>query len=451
MVDKPTYEELEARIEELETKLTAYEMSQGNLREQRPEPEQVLEPGSFPKDTVRVSGVDIKWNTHEGRCTFENLPIAMMWIDTTLATLMSGVQAMVGTERFGLSLQSAGRKSVETDWKIISRFADFPEGFKAIANIAAVAGWGEWKLLVLDETQKRCHIKVRNSWEGIYQKALGVCWGSGMLAGKMAGYCSKHFGTICWAEQTKFIAKGDEFDEFIIKPSERTIEEDIENLLATDEATRADMAVALEKLKKEISVREQTEKILRESEEKYRRLVDLSFEGVGIHREGRIVYINNAGAQLLGGFSPDDIVGRPVMDLVHPDDRGLVEKRIHTMETKSIGVTISEEKFSGIDGRELTVEVAAVPVDYQGERAVQVVFRDITELKLKEKALRESERRYRLVSKTHPLLPGLPVNTAEPFSSVQMWGRYTGTRLMRFSQIAQKYGSAGSTRMIATG
>ena len=96
------------------------------------------------KDRIKVSDIEIKWDTRQGLCAFENLPVAMMWIDTTLAGFMSGVQAMVGTERFGLALQSEGRKSVAADWKIISQFEDFAEGFKAIANIAAVAGWGDW-------------------------------------------------------------------------------------------------------------------------------------------------------------------------------------------------------------------------------------------------------------------------------------------------------------------
>jgi len=82
----------------------------------------------------------MQWNTKVGTSSFEDLPVAMMWVDTTLAGLMSGVQAMVGTERFGLALQREGRKSVEDDWKVISQFSDFNEGFKAIANIAAVAG-----------------------------------------------------------------------------------------------------------------------------------------------------------------------------------------------------------------------------------------------------------------------------------------------------------------------
>jgi PAS domain S-box-containing protein len=173
---------------------------------------------------------------------------------------MSGVQSMVGTERFALALQSEGRKSVEEDWRVISQHSNFQDGFKAIANIAAVAGWGDWEIISLDENKQKCQFRVKNNWEGRYQKSLGVCWNSGMLAGKMAGYCSKLFKTNCWAKQTAFIAKGDDFDEFEVVPSERSIEMEIENLLLSDEATRADMAVALKKLQ--------------ESEGRYRLLAD---------------------------------------------------------------------------------------------------------------------------------------------------------------------------------
>jgi PAS domain S-box-containing protein len=165
-----------------------------------------------------------------------------------------------------------------------------------------------------------------------------------------------------------------------------------------DEATRADMAVALEKLKKEISVRKQAEKTLRKSEEKYRRLVDLCFEGIVIHCEGKIVYINNTGVELLGAGSSNDIVGRPVLDFVHPDNRNLFIKRMQTLEDKGIVAALDEERFIGLDGRKLTVEVAGVPVDYLGRQAIQVFFHDITDLKLKEKALRESAERFRTLT-----------------------------------------------------
>ena len=170
-------------------------------------------PGSGPlagdNHKISVAGIDIEWQSREGTCTFATLPVAMMWIDTTLMGLMSGLQAMVGEERFGLALQSEGRRSGEADWKIISGFSDFKDRFKAIANIAVVAGWGEWKLIDIDEREKRCRFRAWNSWEGRYQKARGVCWGGGMLAGKMAGYCSNLFETNCWADQTSYIARGD--------------------------------------------------------------------------------------------------------------------------------------------------------------------------------------------------------------------------------------------------
>jgi rsbT co-antagonist protein RsbR len=188
------------------------------------------------KDTAnfQISGFNLEWHPKRGCCTFENNPIVMMWIDTTLARLMASLQAMVGDKRFSLALQSEGRKSVEYDWQVISQFSDFREGFAALARVASVGGWGNWQLVSIDQERQECRFRISNSWEGLYQKSLGVCWGGGMLAGKLAGFCSKLFETNCWAEQTAFIAKGEEFDEFVVRPSKRSIEEEIDKLLASD-------------------------------------------------------------------------------------------------------------------------------------------------------------------------------------------------------------------------
>jgi PAS domain S-box-containing protein len=329
---------------------------------------------------IRVAGVQVEWNPQRGTCTFEKLPVTMMWVDSTLAGLMSGVQAMVGTDRFALALQSEGRKSVESDWQEISKFQDFKDGFKAIANIAAVAGWGEWVLTSLDEGKKECRFRVANSWEGCYQKSLGVCWGSGMLAGKLAGYCSKLFGTNCWADQTGFIAKGDAYDEFMVRPSPRSIEKEIENLLATDEGTQADMAVALRRLEKEISERRRAEEALRTSEEKYRLLIQNSNDAIFIAQDGVIKFPNLKTEKLLE-YSADELAKIPFVNHIHPDDRAMVvENHTKRLKGQSLPSTYAF-RARNKSGEDVWVEINAVRILWEGGPATLNFVRDISEKK----------------------------------------------------------------------
>ncbi|MBW4680898.1 MAG: GAF domain-containing protein [Microcoleus vaginatus WJT46-NPBG5] len=216
---------------------------------------------------LQMAGTNLEWNLKEGTCNLENAPFALMWLDTTVAGLMAGIQAMVGSKRFALVLENEGRKSINNDWQIISQFEDFQEGFAALAGIAKIAGWGNWQLQSINRHQQECRFQITNSWEGRYQKAIGVCWGSAMLAGKLAGLCSKLFNTNCWAEQTAFIGNGDEFDEFVVRPSNGVLEPEIEQLQETGEATHADMTVTLQKLHREIQERQRVEEQLRHSEE----------------------------------------------------------------------------------------------------------------------------------------------------------------------------------------
>jgi PAS domain S-box-containing protein len=231
-----------------------------------------IKEGSY-KNKILVNGVEIEWDTTKGTCTFRGIPVAMMWIDSTLAGLMAGVAAMVGPERFYLALQSEGRKNVESDWLLISSFPDFRDGFAALNLNAAVAAWGDWQLHVYDPEKKLCIFRAYNNWEGLYQKALGVCWGSGMLAGKLSGICSKLFDTNCWATQTSFVAKGAAFDEFQVIPSDRNIEDEIEKRLSTDTVTRTDMAIELKRLKEtEASLRQEISECKRTKDDRFSHL-----------------------------------------------------------------------------------------------------------------------------------------------------------------------------------
>ncbi|WP_231511178.1 STAS domain-containing protein [Chondromyces apiculatus] len=181
------------------------------------------------------------------------------------------MQRMVGTERFNVCLQSGGREGTREDWDLICSAPTFEEGFALLVEEARKANWGDWSLLVLDSDRQEARFRVVNSWESIYQRALGVTWGSSYLAGKLAGICSRLFGMSCWAEQTAYQVAGDPWDEFFVRPSDGTVEREVEDLVRMDAATRADLAVALEKLRHEVSERRQTEHDLREKLEVIRR------------------------------------------------------------------------------------------------------------------------------------------------------------------------------------
>ncbi len=126
-------------------------------------------------------------------------------------------------------------------------------------------------------------------------------------------------------------------------------------------------------------------KKLMESEKRYRTLVESSPIAIGIHCEGKVVYANAAGVKLFGANSMDDLIGKPIMDLVAPYFRDVVEERVKRITTKKEILEPLEEKLRTLDGKELDVEVTAIPTIFEGKDAVQVIIRDISEIKKRER------------------------------------------------------------------
>ncbi|MCK7520791.1 MAG: PAS domain S-box protein [Ignavibacteriales bacterium] len=129
----------------------------------------------------------------------------------------------------------------------------------------------------------------------------------------------------------------------------------------------------------------QTNTKLKESEERYRALVELSPVAIGIHSEGKVVYVNSAGVKLFGAKSTNDLIGKPIMELVLPSFRDLVQDRVKRATSNKEKLESIEEKLIRLDGEELDVEVSAIPTEFAGKDAVQVVIRDISEVKKKER------------------------------------------------------------------
>ncbi|TVR99111.1 MAG: PAS domain S-box protein [Rhodospirillales bacterium] len=153
----------------------------------------------------------------------------------------------------------------------------------------------------------------------------------------------------------------------------------------------------------DITERKKAEAALRESEELHRLLVDLSPFGIMVHDHAGIVFVNRAGCRILGLARPENAVGRHYLDFVLPAERNeAAERTVRALEAGE-ELAPTERRLKTDDGRIIDVAVAAVPFTRAGQRFALVMFRDITDSKRLERALRESERHFRSLVEGHPL------------------------------------------------
>lgn len=138
-----------------------------------------------------------------------------------------------------------------------------------------------------------------------------------------------------------------------------------------------------------IKERNRMQEAVRESEERYRKLVDLSPDGIALHVKGNLVFINAAGARLIGAPDPAELVGRNIYTIVHADFKEIARSRVARLESEGKPAPWIEQKFVRLDGTVIDVETASVNFTYEGQPAVQTIFRDISERKLVEKRLKQ--------------------------------------------------------------
>ncbi len=153
-----------------------------------------------------------------------------------------------------------------------------------------------------------------------------------------------------------------------------------------------DLAFGITSLR-ERAARSRAERAQKESEERYRSLVELMPDAVVVHRDNIIVYVNPACVWIAGGKSPEDLVGKPLDRFIHPEDRDLVAERVRRMQQEGTSTPLSEQELLTFDGRVIWVEITGAPILYQGLPSTVVVFRDITDRKRAEERIREAEHR----------------------------------------------------------
>jgi two-component system cell cycle sensor histidine kinase/response regulator CckA len=129
---------------------------------------------------------------------------------------------------------------------------------------------------------------------------------------------------------------------------------------------------------RDLSERERAEAALRESEQRFRQLVEGAPEAIIVHQDGRFVYANAAAGRLFGARHPDDVLGLPLLDRVHPAFRALVQERVRLINEKGLVAEPLEEVLVRFDDSSFDAEVVGVPFSHRGKPASLAFFHDIT-------------------------------------------------------------------------
>ena len=136
--------------------------------------------------------------------------------------------------------------------------------------------------------------------------------------------------------------------------------------------------VALDRAENEIEQRKQAEAALRESERRYRTMVEWTPEPIAVHRNRTLIYVNPACVELFGAASAHDIIGTPILDRIHPAYiADSLRRERYFLEHGATPRT--QQKFIKMDGSAIDIEIQSTSILFDGLPAVHAALRDVTE------------------------------------------------------------------------
>ncbi len=141
-----------------------------------------------------------------------------------------------------------------------------------------------------------------------------------------------------------------------------------------------------------ITNRKIAQQAIKESQDRYRSLVELSPEAIAVYSEGRIIYLNPAGIRLLGATGRGEVVGKPIESVIPAEYVGNIAAIAGSDGQGSDPTHLVEAKVIRLDGEVIDTEIIGSTITYRGKPAHQLIIRDITERK------RQEEKRAQLLA-----------------------------------------------------
>lgn len=152
---------------------------------------------------------------------------------------------------------------------------------------------------------------------------------------------------------------------------------------------------------RDITERIKVEKALRESERKYRTLVERANDGIAILQDAKLIFLNKQVAEMLG-YNVEEMFDTFFKDYIHPDDFPLTLNRYQARMAGQDVPSIYEIRLVKKDGTPIDAEINAGVITYQNKPANLAIVRDITERKQIVKAIKESEEKFRILAEQSP-------------------------------------------------
>ncbi|HSP21871.1 MAG TPA: EAL domain-containing protein [Planococcus sp. (in: firmicutes)] len=137
----------------------------------------------------------------------------------------------------------------------------------------------------------------------------------------------------------------------------------------------------------------QLQETLKESEVRFRRLVELSPEPIVVQSGGDITFVNRACLNMVNARAEHELVGKSVLGFVPPENREAIKERVSRMVSGE-GEAPIEQELVIPGGKALEVEIRGARMEFEGKPSIQLILRDITEQKKVRRKLEESEQRY---------------------------------------------------------